>query len=180
MGTRVLILNQDYSAFTVCSIQRAFLLVYLKKAELIADSKDRVLRTVNKSFPAPSIIKLNEYVKLPYRGVLLNRQNIFKRDSQQCQYCGASTNLTIDHVIPRSRKGPSSWDNLITACRSCNSKKGDFTPEEAGMPLRNLPYKPSFLIFLRDFSGKVDEQWLPYLGTKKSTGKDYNPKLKSV
>ena len=158
MLNRVLILNQDYSALTVCSVQRAFLLVFLRKAELIADVKDQSLRTVSTSYPMPSIIKLNGYVRLPYRGVLLNRQNIFKRDGNKCQYCGATNHLTLDHVMPRSRGGASSWDNLITACRNCNSKKGDFTPEEAGMLLKQKPYKPSFLIFLRDFSGNVDEQ----------------------
>lgn len=164
MAERVLILNQDYSALTVCSVQRAFLLVYLKKAELVADAKGKALRSVNASFPMPSIIRLIDYVKLPYRGVLLNRQNIFRRDGHRCQYCGATTDLTIDHVIPRSRKGPATWDNLVTACRTCNARKGDSTPDEAGMPLKQKPFKPSFLLFLRDFSGNIDEQWYPYLG----------------
>lgn len=167
MTNRVLILNQDYSALTVCSVERAFLLVFLEKAEMVADIKDVFLRTVSTAYPMPSIIRLNGYVKLPYRGVLLNRQNIFKRDGNKCLYCGAVNNLTLDHVIPRSRGGASSWDNLASACRNCNSKKGDFTPEEAEMPLKHLPYKPSFLIFLRDLSGTVDDQWYPYLGKKK-------------
>lgn len=168
IANRVLILNQDYSALTICSVQRAFLLVFMNKAELIADAKDKFLRTVTKAYPMPSIIKLNGYVKLPYRGVLLNRQNIFKRDGMKCQYCGATSDLTIDHVIPRSRGGASSWDNLTTACRQCNSKKGDFTPEEAQMPLKQRPFKPSFLLFLRDFSGNIDEQWYPFLGKSKT------------
>jgi 5-methylcytosine-specific restriction endonuclease McrA len=164
MAERVLILNQDYSALTVCSVQRAFLLVYLNKAEMIADAKDKFLRTVNNSFPMPSIIRLIDYVKLPYRGVLLNRQNIFRRDGMKCQYCGAVSDLTIDHVLPRSRKGASSWENLTTACRNCNARKGDSTPEEAAMVLKSKPFKPSFLLFLRDFSGNIDEQWYDYLG----------------
>ncbi len=164
MAERVLILNQDYSALTVCSVQRAFLLVYLQKAEMVADAKDKFLRSVNSSFPMPSIIRLIDYVKLPYRGVLLNRQNIFRRDGMKCQYCGSLSDLTIDHVLPRSRKGPSSWDNLTTACRNCNARKGDSTPDEAGMILRSKPFKPSFLLFLRDFSGNIDEQWYEYLG----------------
>ncbi|MDX2195072.1 MAG: HNH endonuclease [Cytophagales bacterium] len=164
MAYRVLVLNQDYSPLAVCNTERAFLLVFLHKAELVAEAKDRFFRTVNSSFAMPSVIKLNGYVKLPYRGVLLNRQNIFKRDGHKCMYCGSTHNLTIDHVMPRSRGGASSWDNLATACRNCNARKGDFTPEEAKMPLRQKPYKPSFLIFLRDFSGNIDEQWYPYLG----------------
>ena len=157
-------MNQDYSALTVCSVQRAFLLVFLKKAEMVADAKGQSLRTVSSSYPMPSIIRLIEYVKLPYRGVLLNRQNIFRRDGHKCQYCGATSDLTIDHVMPRSRGGAASWDNLITACRNCNARKGDSTPDEAGMPMKSKPFKPSFLLFLRDFSGNIDEQWLPYLG----------------
>jgi hypothetical protein len=164
MADRVLILNQDYSALTICSVQKAFLLVYLNKAELVTEAKDKFLRTINASYPMPSIVRLTCYVKLPYRGVLLNRQNIFRRDNFKCQYCGSSNNLTIDHVMPRSRGGGATWDNLVTACRHCNSRKGDLTPNEAHMPLKHKPFKPSFLMFLRDFSGSIDEQWYTYLG----------------
>lgn len=167
MAQRVLVLNQDYTALTICGVERAFLLVYMNKAELVAIDRGKVLRSVNREFSMPSIIRLNGYVKLPYRGVLLNRQNIFRRDGNKCQYCGSTMDLTIDHVVPRSKGGPSSWENLITACRTCNSRKGDSTPEEAGMKYYQKPYKPSFLLFLRDFSGNIDDQWLPYLGTRR-------------
>jgi 5-methylcytosine-specific restriction endonuclease McrA len=166
MGKKVLILNQDYSALTVCSVQKAFILVYLNKAELVSEARNLLLRSVSSTFPMPSIIRLYKYVNLPYKGVMLSRQNIFKRDHHVCQYCGTSEDLTLDHVLPKSRGGKSSWDNLVTACKSCNSKKGDFTPEEAGMPLRMKPFKPSFIMFLRDFSGHIDEEWVPYLGKK--------------
>jgi 5-methylcytosine-specific restriction endonuclease McrA len=166
MARKVLILNQDYSALTVCSVQKAFILVYLNKAELVSEAKEKLLRTVTSTFPMPSIIRLYKYVHLPYKGVMLNRQNIFKRDSHQCQYCGTHEDLTLDHVMPKSRGGKSSWDNLVTACRSCNSKKGDYTPDEAGMILKQKPFKPSFIMFLRDFSGQIDEDWVPYLGKK--------------
>jgi len=75
--------------------------------------------------------------------------------------------LTLDHVLPRSRGGKSSWTNLVTACKTCNSKKGDLTPEEAQMPLRRKPFKPSFIMFLRDFSGKIEKEWEIYLGKNK-------------
>lgn len=165
-GRKVLILNQDYRALTVCSVQKAFILVFLKKAELVAESANVSLRTVTAHYPMPSIIRLFRYVNLPYKGVMLSRQNIFKRDGGKCQYCSSTRDLTLDHVIPRSRGGKSSWDNLVTACKSCNSKKGDFTPEEANMPLLRQPFKPSFIMFLRDFSGPVEENWKPYLGKK--------------
>lgn len=163
-GRKVLILNQDYRALTICSVQKAFILVYLRKAELVAEAQDKQIQTVNSSFPLPSIIRLNRYVNLPYKGVMLSRQNIFKRDGNKCQYCGAVQDLTLDHVLPRSRNGKSSWENLVTACKSCNSKKGDYTPDEAKMPLVRPPFKPSFLMFLRDFSGPLEESWQPYLG----------------
>lgn len=163
---KVLVLNQDYRALTTCNAEKAFILVFLNKAELIAEDASKAINTITKNFPMPSIIRLFQYVNLPYRGVILSRQNVFKRDSGRCQYCGSTRDLTLDHVLPRSKGGKTSWDNLITACKSCNSRKGDRTPQEAQMPLRYAPYKPTFLMFLRDFSGKVDTNWEPYLTSK--------------
>ncbi|NDA64079.1 MAG: HNH endonuclease, partial [Chitinophagia bacterium] len=80
-----------------------------------------------------------------------------------CLYCGSRHQLSIDHVIPRSRGGNDSWENLATACQKCNAKKGDMTPEEAGMSMRIRPFRPSYIMFLRDFSGNVKEEWRPYL-----------------
>ncbi len=165
-GRKVLILNQDFSALTICSVQKAFILVYLNKAELVEQAKGINLNTISLSYPMPSIIRLFKYVQLPYKGVMLSRQNIFKRDGNECQYCGSVHDLTLDHVMPRSRGGKSTWDNLVTACRRCNSKKGDYTPPEANMKLTRQPFKPSFIMFLRDFSGHADEEWKPYLGKK--------------
>jgi 5-methylcytosine-specific restriction endonuclease McrA len=166
MGRKVLILNQDYSALTVCTVPKAFILVYLNKAELVSEAADLQLRSVSHTFPMPTVIRLFKYVHLPYKGVILNRHNIFKRDGHSCQYCGTFENLTLDHVVPKSRGGLSKWDNLTTACKRCNSRKGDFLPEEAGMPLKQKPYKPSFIVFLRDFSGHIEEDWRPYLSKK--------------
>jgi 5-methylcytosine-specific restriction endonuclease McrA len=166
MGKKVLILNQDYSALTICSVQKAFILVFLNKAELVSQSETHHLRTVSATFPLPSIIRLHKYVQLPYKGVVLSRQNVFKRDNNQCQYCLSTEDLTLDHVIPKSKGGKSTWDNLVTACKRCNSKKGDFTPQDANMKLAQQPYKPSFIMFLRDFSGQIQEDWRPYLGKK--------------
>ena len=167
MSRKVLVLNQDFRALTVCSVQRAFILVFSKKAELVTNDKTKMLRTVSASYPMPSIIRLNRYVNLPYKGVLLNRQNIFRRDGYKCQYCGCNYDLTLDHVIPKSRGGETTWENLVTACKSCNSKKGDRTPKEAEMPLARKPFKPSFVMFLRDFAGYLDDDWMLYLGTKR-------------
>ncbi|NIK73382.1 hypothetical protein FHS56_000868 [Thermonema lapsum] len=161
---KVLILNQDYSALTVCSAQKAFILLYLQKAELVKENPRQKLCTVNQAYPMPLVIRLHRYVNIPYKGVMLSRQNIFRRDGYSCQYCGSKHDLTLDHVLPRSRGGKSSWTNLVTACKRCNSKKGDLTPEEAGMPLRRRPYRPSFVVFLRNLSGGVVDAWMPFLG----------------
>jgi 5-methylcytosine-specific restriction endonuclease McrA len=166
-GKKVLILNQDYRALTICSVEKAFVLVYLNKAEMVAQAHDLCIHTISKTFAMPSIIRLFNYVNLPYRGVVLTRHNVFKRDGGKCQYCGTHQDLTLDHVLPRSRGGKSSWENLVTACRSCNSRKGDRLPIEAKMPLKKPPFKPTFLVFLRDYSGNIDEKWEPYLSKNK-------------
>ena len=165
MNKRVLVLNLDHSPISVCTVQRAFLLVYLNKAQLLIDTKGYYLRSVSMSFPMPAVIKLNNYVQIPYMGVELTRQNIFKRDSFTCQYCGHQKGLTLDHVVPRSKGGKTSWTNLVTACKRCNTQKGDYTPEEAGLNLLKRPFRPSYIMFLRDFSGFVQEEWEPYLAT---------------
>lgn len=170
MARKVLVLNQDFTAFTICSVPKAFLLVFMNKAEMISEDERVVLRSVSRRFPMPSIIRLNRYVNRPFRhgGVVLNRQNVFKRDNNQCQYCSSTRNLTLDHVHPKSRGGKTSWDNLVTACKSCNGRKGDFTPDEAGMVLMQAPFKPSFVMFIRDFSDRISEDWMAYLGKKQA------------
>jgi len=165
MNDRVLILNQDYRALAVCSVQKAFVLLYLNKAEMVNGVESHFLRSVTTSYPLPSVIRLHQYVNVPYRNVILSRQNIFRRDKFQCQYCGSKNDLTLDHVTPRSKGGPTSWENLITACRRCNGYKGDHKPEEVGLKLRYLPYRPSFVMFLRDYTTEASgNSWDMYLG----------------
>ena len=101
----VLVLNQDYSPLTICSVQRAFLLVFLHKAELLENIQGQELRSVSKSYPHPSVIRVLDYKNIPYRGVVLTRFNLFKRDGYACQYCGTNKDLTLDHVIPKSKGG---------------------------------------------------------------------------
>jgi len=162
---KTLILNQDYSPLSICGFKKAFLLVHLKKAELL-ENDDHPLRSINKSYPLPSVIRLNNYANIPYRGVMLTRQNIFKRDAFECQYCSSEKDLTLDHLIPRSKGGRSVWNNLVTACKKCNAHKGHATPEAKGLKLKRTPFKPSYIMFIREFSGKVDERWMRYLGRK--------------
>lgn len=163
MKRKVLVLNQDNTPISICTVQRAFILTYLNKTELVKPANGYRLNSVDQSFPMPAVIRLTRYVHIPYKGVALTRQNIFKRDNFNCQYCGTSRELTLDHVIPKSKGGRSSWDNLITACKRCNTRKGDYSPAEAGIRLRTKPFKPTYLMFLRDFSGYHCEEWHPFL-----------------
>lgn len=163
MSGKVLVLNQDYSPLTITTVNRAFLLVYMDKAEMLEQAPDGFLRSISCTFPKPAVIKIKNYVHVPYRGVVLTRFNIFKRDNNQCQYCGTTNDLTLDHLIPRSKGGKSSWKNLVTACKACNAKKGDNTLEQAGLVLRRPPFKPSYVMFLRDTFGNVRKEWMPYL-----------------
>ena len=167
MGRKVLVLNADYSALSICSVPKAFLLVFAKKAELVSKHEKLQLRTVSTNYPLPSVIKLNRYINIPFRSVVMSRQNIFKRDGNACVYCNSSKDLTLDHVIPKSRGGKTNWTNLVAACKRCNAQKGDDTPEEAQMTMRHKPFKPTFITFLRDFSGSDEAQWAPFLGKRR-------------
>lgn len=164
----VLVLNQDYSPLTLCSVERAFLLVYLDKADLLSEVKERSLRSIHGAYPFPSVIRIRRYINVPYKGVILTRHNIFKRDAFSCQYCGTNKDLTLDHLIPKSKGGKSSWTNLVTACKHCNARKGDYAPEEVGLKLANHPIRPSYVMFLRSATKSLREDWLPYLQHKAS------------
>ena len=139
-------------------------LMYLGKAELVLDDKRKMLRTVNRAFPWPSIIRLSFFVSVPYKKVVLTRKNILRRDNYKCAYCGRSDlPLTIDHILPKAKGGTDSWENLICACTLCNNKKGDRTPVQARMEMLYRPFKPSHIMFIKNVVGKLDENWKPYL-----------------
>jgi 5-methylcytosine-specific restriction endonuclease McrA len=147
----------------VSTVQRAFILLYLNKTELVEKANGYKIRTVNTQFPMPAVIKLSNYVNVPYKRVPLTRQNIFKRDGFQCQYCERQEQLTLDHLIPKAEGGSTTWDNLITACSRCNAQKGHQTPKEAGMKLMSKPFRPNYTSFIKNNSGFVCDEWLPYL-----------------
>lgn len=163
MNGHVLVLNQDYSALTVCSVERAIILIHLQKVHLVEAVEGEYIRSPSTRLPWPSIVRLKSYVRVPYKKVMLSRKNVLRRDRNTCQYCGATSNLTIDHILPKSRGGRDTWTNLVAACVSCNNRKGDCTPEEAGMELLRDPFRPSYVMFIRDFVGKLDDTWKPYL-----------------
>lgn len=168
MHQRVLVLNYDFSPLSVCSVERAFVLVYMNKSEMLHTANGHQLHSVTKQFPMPSVIRLLRYVNVPFRGVQLTRQNIFKRDKFCCQYCGKNRDLTLDHVVPKARGGKSAWTNLVTACKRCNTVKGNSTPEEAGIHLKLRPFKPSYIMFIRDFSGYYQDEWQNYLDSNRN------------
>lgn len=166
MEKRVLVLNLDHSPVAVVSPQKAIVLLLLDKANCLSTYGLLEIRTVSRSFEYPAVIRLNDYKNIPYRGVLLNRVNLFRRDGGECQYCGSRRHLTIDHVIPRSKGGKTSWNNLVTACNRCNVSKGDKTPEQAGLILKKEPFKPSLSYFLSEYAERQAEQWLPFLSSR--------------
>lgn len=143
---RVIVLSRDYLPLSYCDIRRAMCLVYLKKAEIIRET-GAFWHSVNERFAVPKVIRLLN--KIAYRcapKMAYSRKNVLRRDKSTCQYCGAKEELTLDHVFPKSRGGPSSWTNVVVACRSCNVRKGARTPEEANMPLKKPPAQPHHFI----------------------------------
>jgi 5-methylcytosine-specific restriction endonuclease McrA len=158
------VLNQNYEAMSICNVQRAVVLLYLGKAELIASKNSQAIISVSKRMPFPTIVRLLVYIRVPYKKIVLSRKNILRRDMYRCQYCGrADVPLTIDHIIPKSKGGDDTWENLVAACVQCNNKKGDRSPEDAKMILRKRPTKPSHITFMKHFVGQVIEEWKPFL-----------------
>lgn len=164
MDKKVLVLNQNYEPMSICPVRKAINLLYLGKAELIAAKEGQYIRSVSYAIPFPTVVRLAYYIHMPYRRIILTRKNILKRDNHRCQYCGRTgVPLTVDHVIPKSKGGEDTWENLVCACVQCNNRKGDRTPEEAGMKLLRKPMRPNPILFIKNFVGEIDESWKPYL-----------------
>lgn len=143
MGQDVLVLNQNYEPLNVCQTQRAVVLLISGKAEIVVNSRGYI-RTPSAQFPRPSVIRLAHQVRRERPRVKLSRRAIFRRDHFTCQYCGIQSNhLTIDHIIPRHRGGNHTWENVVSACPSCNRHKGGKTLEEVRMALRHPAAEPS-------------------------------------
>ncbi len=163
----VLVLNASYEPINVCAARRALILVLKGVAAAEEVSLLRV-QSARYSMKLPSVIRLLEYRRIPHQNRALSRKNILMRDRYTCQYCHRtlpSSDLTLDHVIPRSRAGESSWENLVACCHGCNNRKGNRTPDEAGMRLARLP-RPFSLHTNRHLMrllGRSDEQWRKYL-----------------
>jgi len=162
---RVLILNASFEPLHVCSVKRAVGLLMHEVAERVEES-GKVLRSPNAVFPVPSVIRLQRFVRAPFRQrVAFNRKNVFRRDEHTCQYCATRTfDLTLDHVLPRSRGGPTSWENVVACCKACNARKRDRTPDEARMQLKRRPYAPKFMFSSAyGVMPDIDPIWEKYL-----------------
>lgn len=158
---KVLVLNYDYTPVNITNINRALKLIIKEKAEIIKEGV-QILRSEKITFKIPTIIRLLNYVKIKFFKVVLTKKNILIRDNFICQYCGTNKNLTLDHLIPKSKGGTNDWLNLVTCCESCNKKKGDKTPEDANMKLINKPFKPNYFTFLKSYLDKNSTEWKPY------------------
>jgi 5-methylcytosine-specific restriction endonuclease McrA len=162
----VLVLNQNYEPLNVCNLPRAFRLVFGERAEVL-EYDHQMIRTPRETFRAPAVIRLQSQIRRPRPRVRLTRREVFIRDGYTCQYCGRqSGDLTLDHVMPRHRGGSHTWDNLVTACKACNHRKGGKLLEEARLRLARRPVEPRcnvyslFSSYLRD---DRNETWRSYL-----------------
>ena len=160
----MLVLNATYEPINVCTVRRATVLLLKSKAEMV-EIGSRDLHWVNGSLPRPVVIRLVTYVRIPRdtHKRKITRRAVFARDGWACQYCGARTSLTVDHVIPRSKGGPSTWENIVTCCAPCNRRKGDHLPKSVGMHPKRKPSPPSPTIFVHVAVTRVPDTWQQYL-----------------
>ena len=156
-------LNASFEPLCVVSVRRAVVLVLKEKAVVVARD-DAELHSERISFPVPTVIRLTHFVRVPYRSrVPLSRRAVFARDGQRCQYCDRPAE-NIDHVIPRSRGGEHTWENVVASCRPCNARKEARLPNECGMVLRRPPVAPHATTSLIASAGPIDPVWHKYLG----------------
>lgn len=181
LATPVLVLNRSYHPVRITSARDAFLLLYGDRAQALdaqyephdfidwsalpADGSPAI-RTPRGSLRVPRVVLLRDYNRVPRTPLRLSRRNVFLRDEHMCMYCGSTTDLTIDHVVPRSRGGASTWENLVSCCRRCNLGKGHKTVAEAGMSLRRKPIRPTWTVVVQLTGGcEPLPDWEPFLST---------------
>jgi 5-methylcytosine-specific restriction endonuclease McrA len=166
---RALLLNASFEPLCVVPMRRAVVLVLKDKAEIIARNGGE-LHSERAALPIPSVIRLVHFVRVPFRNrVPLSRRAVFARDRHRCQYCSHSAE-NIDHVVPRSRGGEHTWDNVVASCRACNARKEDRLPQECGLSLRRHPRAPHASLWLTATVGSIDPLWEPYLPNGNGNG----------
>ncbi len=179
----VLVLNRHYQPIHITSAKRAFCLLYSGVAQVIdpqfrifdfadwaqlsVEMGDDAVHTVNQAIRVPRVIILQLYDRIPKTKVRFSRHNIYMRDANTCQYCGSQlprTDLNLDHVVPRAQGGRTTWENVVCCCIDCNLHKGARTPEQAGMRLHKVPFRPRWTPTFRAAGDRVRyREWLPFL-----------------
>ena len=164
---RVLILNQTFEPLQVCSARRAVVLLFAGKAERVEDGH-RVFRSPSIAVVIPSVIRLHRYILRPVRpAISFTKKNILKRDGYTCMYCGRNggERMTIDHIVPKSLGGRTIWENVVSACRPCNLKKGNKSLNETGMRLLHKPFRPrsASVLGILAHASLQHERWRKYL-----------------
>jgi 5-methylcytosine-specific restriction endonuclease McrA len=162
---RVLVLNASYEPINVCTVRRAAVLILKNRAEVL-EKGDWALHAESLTLDRPVVIRLLTYVRIPRDAHRrkITRRAVFARDRWTCQYCGHERgNLTVDHVIPRSKGGPSTWDNIVTCCAPCNRRKGDRLPAQANMVPVRKPKAPNSTIFIHVAAPSIPAAWEQYL-----------------
>lgn len=160
---RALVLNATYEPLSVVTTRRAVVLVLRGRAIPVV-GRDETWSSEREVVTVPSVVKLTSYVKVPYRRTVpVTRRAVFGRDGHSCQYCGGQAE-SLDHVLPRSRGGDHSWENVVACCRPCNIRKGDRLPSEAGLVLRAKPQPPRHYAWIYASAGySLDPSWQPFL-----------------
>jgi len=184
LDSAVLVLNRVYQPVHVTSVRRAVSLLYQGVARaldeqfqlfdfeswaaLAAAAHHDAIQTPSRRIRVPRVIVLIAYEHLPRSRVRFSRFNVYARDDSTCQYCGRRlprSDLNLDHVVPRSRGGTTSWENVVCSCVACNLRKGGRTPDEAGMRLLRMPHRPRWSAVFRTASRRAFyRQWMPFLG----------------
>ncbi len=176
VNSAVLVLNQNYEPLNVCTVRRALVLVLDGKAEVL-EVHPRGVASASRVFPSPSVVRLTYLVRRPRPRVKLTRREVFIRDDYTCQYCGRrGHDLTIDHIIPRSRGGAHAWDNLVSACKTCNHRKGGKSLAQARMALKTVPGEPRagmYYTIERRLDTDVTESWQKFLPGFQPVGPAY-------
>ncbi len=185
---RVLVLNRLWQAVNICSVRRALSMLFTGNAQVVyndssgdfhtfdfgewtdfseIEPEEEFISTVSFRMRVPRVILLLGYDRFPKQEVKFTRQNIFERDKSTCQYCGKTFDrreLNLDHVIPRQRGGPTSWENIVCSCINCNTRKRNRTPSEAGLRLLKEPKKPQWRPFIQvSFGMKTPESWKHFI-----------------
>ena len=160
--TRTLVLNSGYEPLAVVSFRRALALVMVGKAAIIRAHDDQVCSSRG-NWDRPAVIVLTRYVRAPYsRAIPVTRRGVLRRDEHRCAYCGSHAN-TIDHVLPRSRGGKDTWENLVACCLKCNNKKSDKTLDEIGWQLPFAPRMPQGLAWSIRGAERLEPEWDAFL-----------------